>query len=299
MNAFAASARHEALNIRRSRTAHILLWVFVGMVLVSSLIGWITNRTVTGVFDRIRAEGLTSQPNPFTGVSPLTYERNTVIYVLLIGALMAVVLGAQASLRDRKSGTSALVLSRPVGTASRLLGQLAGIGAVLGVVLGGSVGASWVVLGIIDAAPLGPEHTLRLLAFAALSWVLLMAFAVLGMLTGLVSRSETTALLVSFVLWSAIAFVVPQLGTAARPVTLLGPVPHPAATGGWFDAVAAVTGPLAVTEQYKRAAGVLLQDRNAQAGDWTGALVVAAALLILVLVLAVTPRRRLRRPLDE
>lgn len=46
-----------------------------------------------------------------------------VIYVLLIGSLMAIVLGAQATLRDRKESTADLVLSRPVGSASRLLEQ--------------------------------------------------------------------------------------------------------------------------------------------------------------------------------
>ena len=44
-------------------------------------------------------------------MSPLYYARNAVIYVLLIGSLMAIVLGVQATVRDRKASTVDLVLS--------------------------------------------------------------------------------------------------------------------------------------------------------------------------------------------
>jgi ABC-2 type transport system permease protein len=299
MNPVLASARHEVLSTWRSRTAHILLYVFIGMVLVSSFIGWTTNRTVTSVYDQISAEGLTDQPNPFLNASPLNYARNAIIYVILIGALMAMVIGAQSTLRDRKAGTSALVLSRPISTVARLFGQLAGSALVLAAVLAISFFASWVSIGIIDGAVLGPEGSARLTAFALLSWVLLLGFLIIGMLAGLVSRNETSALLVPFVIWSAVAFVLPQIGTAARPVALLNPVPHPPATGGYFDVVAAITSPFAITEQFKRASGDLLQDRLANPGDvWASAYIVAFFVLMLVILL-VTPRDRLRRPLDD
>jgi ABC-2 type transport system permease protein len=299
VNPVLASARHEVLSTWRSRTAHILLYVFIGMVLVSAFIGWATNRTVTSVYDQISADGMTDQPNPFLDASPLNYARNAIIYVILIGALMAMVLGAQSTLRDRKAGTSPLVLSRPVGTVSRLFGQLAGIAAVLAAVLAVSFLASWISIGIIDGAVLGPEATLRLTGFALLSLLLLLGFVIIGMLSGMVSRNETTALLVPFVIWSAIAFVLPQIGTAARPVALLNPVPHPPATGGYFDVVAAITSPFAITEQFKRASGDLLEDRLANPGDlWASSYILGFFALMLVILL-VTPRNRLRRPLDD
>jgi ABC-2 type transport system permease protein len=299
MNGVLASARHEVLSTWRSRTAHLLLYVFIGMVLVSAFIGWATNRTVTSVYDQISADGMTDQPNPFVDASPLNYAKNAIIYVILIGALMAMVLGALSALRDRKAGTSSLVLSRPISTVARLFGQLSGTALVLAAVLAVSFGLSWISIGIIDGAALGPEQSLRLIAFAALSWVLLLAFVIIGMLAGLVSRNETTALLVPFVIWSAIAFVLPQIGTAARPVALLNPVPHPPATGGYFDVVAAITSPFAVTEQFKRASGDLLQDRLANPGDVWGSAFIVAFLAVMLAILLVTPRNRLRRPLDD
>jgi len=299
VNTFLVSARHEMLNTRRARTAHPLVVVFIGMVIVSSAIGWVTNQTVTGVYEKVVADGLTTAPNPFTDVTPLYYARNAVIYVLLIGSLMAIVLGVQATLRDRKAGTIDLVLSRPVGPVSRLLGQLAGLSVVLAAVIGISFLVSWIVICVINGAPLGWADTGRVVVFGLLSWVLVTTFALLGMLTGLRSRQETTALLVPFVIWSAVAFVLPQIGTAARPVSLLNPVPAVSPTGGSFDALATITGPLSVTEQFKRASSIILRDTTVT-GDATSSFLVLLAFLVgMTVVVLATPRSGMRRGLNE
>jgi ABC-2 type transport system permease protein len=299
VNTFLVSAGHEMLNTRRARTAHLLLIVFVGMVIASSVIGWVTNQTVTGVYEKVVADGLTTAPNPFAGVTPLYYARNAVIYVLLIGSLMAIVLGAQATLRDRKAATVDLVLSRPVGSSARLLGQLAGLGVVLAALIGISFSVSWIIIGIINGAPLGWADTGRVILFGLLSWVLLTTFALLGMLTGLRSKQETTALLVPFVIWSAVAFVLPQLGTAARPVSLLNPVPALGSTGGYFDIVSTITGPLSLTEQFKRASSIILQDTTVTGDATSSILILLAFLAVMTVIVVATPRSRLRSGLHE
>lgn len=300
MNTLLTSARHEILCTVRARVALLLLVVFLGMVSVSSVIGWITNTTVTRVYEKILADGLTAAPNPFAAVSPLYYARNSVIYVVLIGALMTIIVGVQATLRDRKSAVTDLVLSRPVNTVLRLLGQLLGLGAVIAAALAASTVISWSCISVISGTPLGVDPSLRLLGFAALSWVLMMIFAVLGMLTGLYSRKETTALLVPFVIWSAIAFVLPQIGTAARPVALLNPVPALPTPGSTsFDVVAALTSPFAITEQFKRAASLVLRDDSVTGSPLLSILVLAAVLVVMTWIVLVTPRRILRKSLNE
>ncbi|MDJ0337961.1 ABC transporter permease [Cryobacterium sp. PH31-O1] len=300
MNTILTSARHEILCTLRARVALLLLVVFLGMVSLSSLIGWITNTTVTRVYEKILADGLTTAPNPFAAVSALYYSRNSVIYVVLIGALMAIILGVQATLRDRKSATADLVLSRPVNTVQRLIGQFLGLGAVIAAVLAASTVISGASISIIMGAPLGLDPSVRLIGFAALSWALMMIFALLGMLTGLYSRKETTALLVPFVIWSAIAFVLPQIGTAARPVALLNPVPALASPGrGSFDLIGAVTGPFTITEQFKRAASIVLRDDSVTGSPWLSILLLVAVLIAMTWIVVVTPRRTLRSGLNE
>ncbi|TFB92705.1 ABC transporter permease [Cryobacterium sp. HLT2-28] len=300
MTTLLTSARHEVLCILRAGVALLLLAVFLCMVSLSSVIGWITNTTVTRVYEKVLTDGLTTAPNPFTAVSPLYYARNSVIYVVLIGALLAIVLGVQSTLRDRKSTTSDLVLSRPVNTISRLAGTLVGLGVVIAAVLLLSTVISWGSISIIVGAPLGPDPSLRLAVFAALSWALMMIFALLGMLTGLHSRKETTALLVPFVVWSAVTFVLPQIGANARPVALLNPVPALITTGtNSFDLVGAITGPFAITEQFKRAAGIALQDESLTGSPTASIVLLGAFLMAMTWIVLATSRRQLRSGLNE
>ena len=299
MNGFWTSARHEVLSITRARIALLLLMVFVGMVSVSAIIGWITTRTVTSVYEGILAAGLTAAPNPFTDVAPLYYARNSAIYVVLIGCLMAIVLGAQATLRDRKQGTSILVLTRPLAIQARLLGQRAGIGLVLATVSLVSTLISWVSIAIITGTPLGGDLTARLVGFAGTSWLLLMVFAIIGMISGLFARRESTAFLVPFVVWSGITFVLPQLGSAARPVALLNPVPAVPVAGDSFSVLSALTGPLAITEQFKTTASVLLQNDLVVGSAGAGVLVLAIFLLAGLIAITVIPRRKIRSALHD
>lgn len=224
--------------------------------------------------------------------------RNAIIYVTLIGALLAIVMGAQATLRDRKAGTSGLVLSRPVAGVARLCGQFAGVGTVLAGVLALSMMLTWTIISAIVGAVLGVDATLRLIGFGALSWLLLAIFVLLGMLAGLRSRREASALLVPFVVWSLLAFVVPQIGTAARPVSLLNPVPAVVSSGSGFELAATITGPLSVTEQFKRLSGLLLQDATVTGSPAVTLTTMAVTFLLIFIVVLLTPRAVFLRGLN-
>jgi ABC-2 type transport system permease protein len=296
---FAATARHELRSTHRERTPQALLVVFLGMVASSSFIGWLTHRTVTRVWEETRADGLTRAANPFTDVSALYYAANVVIYVVLIGALLAIALGTTSALRGRTSGTLDLVLSRPVDTRAYLAGKLAGTAGWLGAVVVVAAVVNWLSIAVILGGVLGVEDTLRLAGFYGLAWLFLVAFLLLGLLSGIYSRRETTALLVPIATWSVLAFVLPQLGTAARPVSLLNPVPAAPAEGGVFDVVHSLLGPFSLTEQFKTASGVLLGNDRVE-GSATGAVLsIVLALVLGGALLLSTPRGRLRSGLRE
>lgn len=156
-----------------------------------------------------------------------------------------------------------------MSTAARLLGQLAGLGVVPAAVISISSSVSWVIISIINGEPLGWADSGRVVLFGLLSWVLLTTFALLGMLTGIRSKQETTALLVPFVIWSAVAFVP------------------------------AITGPLSVTEQFKRASSIILQNTTVT-GDATSSILIRPAFLaVMTVIVLATPRHRMRSGLNE
>ena len=293
------TARHEWVSARREQLPRALLVVFLGMVSLSALIGWLTNRTVTQVYEQTRADGLTTAANPFTGVSPLFYVRNTVIYLVLIGALLAIVLGATSALRGRAAGTADLVLTRPVGRVGYLVGVLAGAAGWLGVVLAAAAAISWAVTAVLSGGALGVVDTVRLAAFFALSWLFLLVFVVLGMLSGFLGRRTTTALLVPIAGWAVLTFVVPQLGTAATPVSLLNPVPAVAVEGGPFALAHTLLGPLALTEHFKATSAALLRNDLVTGGAVAGVAAIVIALAAVTVLLLLVPRNRLRSALDD
>lgn len=300
MNGFTASIRHEFLCTVRARMSQLLLAVFIGMVAISVIIGWAGRSTVGAVYRQIAAQGLTRAPNPFAGIPALYYAHNAVIYVVLIGALLAILLGVEATVRDRKAATSVLVLSRPVGRAGRLLGQFAALSGVLAVALAFGTVISWAGIGMITGGVLGQDATLRLAAFWLVSSVFLASFALIGMLAGIHCNKETTALLAPFIAWSVITFVLPQLGTAARPVALLNPVPAlPPTPGAAASAINAFVGPLSITEQFKTVAGVLLRNPSTTGSVIEGIVVLGVFLVVLATLILLTPRQRLRSSLND
>jgi ABC-2 type transport system permease protein len=299
MTAVLTMARQELVALRRERLPLVLLIVFVVMVSVSSLIGWLTNTTVSSVWQKTVQAGLTQAPNPFAYVSPLYYARNTVIYLVLIGALMAIVVGVGSTMRDRKARTLDLVLSRPISVPAYLLGKLVGIGAWLAMILATVAVISWVSISLITTGPLPAGDSLRLAGFYAVAWVLLLAFVTLGMLSGIYTSRETTALLVPISIWSIVAFVLPQIGTSANPVSLLNPVPSVIVPGGAFDTLNTVLSPLSVTEEFKTASGLILGNPEVTGSLPLSLFVIVLAFAVGAIVLLATNRDRIRGALRD
>lgn len=293
------AARQEIKSLRREKLAQALLIVFVGMVSLSSFIGWLTNKNVTGIWQKVKDQGLTAAPNPFAHVPALYYLRNTVIYLVLIGALLAIVLGVASIIRDRKAHTADLILTRPINSRSYLLGKLMGIGLWLTTILGFVTLISWTSIALIIGKAPAFGDSLRLVAFFSISLIFLLGFVLLGMICALYSSRETNALLLPISLWSIVTFVLPQLGTADHPVSLLNPVPAIANQGGAFSILNSIFSPLSTTEQFKKASSSILGNTDFMGSPTVSITVLALALMIGTFVLLTSKRDRLRGTLDE
>jgi ABC-2 type transport system permease protein len=299
VNGFRATVQQELIGSSRERMPQALLVVFLGMVSVSSLIGWISNRTVTEVYENVRDAGLTTAENPFTHVSPLSYARNDVIYIVLIGALLAIVLGVSSILRGRKARIMDLVLSRPIDVRAYLMAKLTGMSIWIALIMLAGAVIGWASISTIYGRPLSLDDTLRLLAFFGISWLFLQVWVVLGMVSALYSGRETTALLVPIIAWSVVTFVAPQLGTAALPVSLLNPVPAIPVGGGPFATVHSILGPISLGEDLKTAGGALLRNDAVTGNAGLAVVGITIALAFGVALLLATRRERLRSELRE
>ncbi len=294
-------ARLELKTAGRERSAQALLAVFLGMVLVSSFIGWSAHHTVMSIYDETLRQTGHHLANPFAGASPLEPVKNTVIYIVLIGALLAIISGVRSSVRDRRAHVVDLILTRPLTAPSFVAGKLLGVHGWLGLVLAAASLLSWISVWVVAGRPLSLAYSGYLAVFFVLAWLFLLPFTALGLVAGARSRHEANALLAPILFWVALTFVVPQLGTAENPSALLNPVTaRPVSTGPLFQANRLLLQPLSLTEHFKHASSLLLRLPNAGAGSaWADLAVLLLGVSLGLAALTLVTRAALRRPLYE
>ena len=258
MMVFKAAFKHELLSSLRSKSPQLVVTVFLVLTSISSIIGWLTVRNVTKIYNDIVSQNLTKAPNPFTNVPSLYYMRDSVIYVVLIGSLMSIILGAQASLRDRKSNANELIKTRNVNLVHRILGQLSAIASIIVLLEIVALLTSFILIWVIQKTPLNIGAIFSLLGYGAVSALLMVALAAIGFTFGTISKSEESSLLYPIVGWAVITFTIPQIITSTHPVALLNPTPAISTGTGLAQNVINGISPLAVMENFKAIANAIL-----------------------------------------
>jgi ABC-2 type transport system permease protein len=255
---FKAAFKHELLSSFRSKSPQLVVTVFLVLTSISSIIGWLTVRNVTKIYNNIVSQNLTTAPNPFINVPSLYYMRDSVIYVVLIGSLMAIILGAQASLRDRKSNANEVIKTRNVNLVHRILGQLSAVGSIIILLEIIALLTSFISIWVIQKTPLNIGAISSLLGYGAISAILMIAIAAIGFAFGSISKTEESSLLYPIVGWAVITFTIPQIITSTHPVALLNPTPAVSTGTGLAQSVINGISPLAVMENFKAIANAIL-----------------------------------------
>lgn len=269
-------ARHEIQSMFREKTFILLLAVFAAMTLASAYIGWSSQHTIDQVYtaaaEQMRQSGKVAPSSPIADYPHLALLKNMIIYVILIGGLLAISTGYAAGMRERKAGVLKLLFSRPISKEDFLLGKLLGISFVLAAVM--------LLAAIISAVSsavlvnLNAQDMIHLFSFYGFSLVYLLGFAFIGFCSALVKEDEVMALLIPIIFWIAITFVLPQLTSALYPTGSLNPtmpqtdILNSPTLQTMQDAVY----PFSISEHYKEAAATFLNinaigtDAPAQSG---------------------------------
>jgi ABC-type transport system involved in multi-copper enzyme maturation permease subunit len=97
MNSSVMIARHEIQSLFREKTFLLLLVVFTFMTIASAFIGWSSQNTINQVYnvaaEQIRQSGQIPPPSPFASYPHLNLVKNMIIYINLIGGLLAIIAG--------------------------------------------------------------------------------------------------------------------------------------------------------------------------------------------------------------
>lgn len=148
---------------------------------------------------------------------PLQLLRGSIEYLEIIGAILAVVVGYLSIAKEKGNNTLQLILTRPIGRVSFIMGKIAGNTILL------ASAAAIAFLGIYAAVELiggvqltGLETTKLFLSFIFSSLYLLIFFCLSATFT-LLFRSPTNALIVAFVIWLLFVLIIPQIGDTMDP----------------------------------------------------------------------------------
>ena len=263
----ATVASHQVLSLRRQRVFLAMLATLLTMTALAGVLGWSSHQTIVRVYDEavklLASTGKPAPPNPFLLKPTLSLLSNMVVYIPLIGALLALIVGHLSIVDDETNGTGRLVFSRQISRTSYVLGKIASAAVVLAVVLAASLLVSIAAVLIVNRTIAGTDLG-RLLLFYGLSWLYLMVFALIGMVTVLMTRRRSIALLSAMGAWLVITFVVPQFTSGLRPTQSLNPITDPASTSQTFFKITSKLRPYSVVEQYKQASGRILQTAPAE-----------------------------------
>jgi ABC-type transport system involved in multi-copper enzyme maturation permease subunit len=287
-------AAQQLTVLRRQHTVVTVVAVLVGVTVLAGVIGWSSAATITRVYDQavvlLASQGRPAPPDPLGLKPPLSLLSNMTIYVPVVGALLAIVVGHLSLSDEQTSGVARLLHSRLLTRRDYLLGKLVAVSGLLTAALAASLLVSGVSLVVVNGVFPTPDQLLRLLGFYGLSLLYLVVFALVAMVAVLLTRRRSLALLSALGVWLVVTFVVPQFTSGLRPTASLNPLSVPTGTSQTFFDLTSRVRFLSLSEDFKDASGQVLatttgQPATAALGQVVPLLVAAAALAGLALVL--------------
>lgn len=281
-------ASHQVLSLRRQRILTLSFATLVGVTVLAGVLGWSSHQTIVGVYDEavklLATRSMGAPPNPFLLKPVLAMFSNMVIYITMIGALVAVILGHVTIADDEANGIGRLVFSRQVTRVHYAIGKLAAAAVVLAAVLTACAVLSGAALALVNRTVPSASDVGRLAGFYVFSWVYLMLFVTVGMVTVLIARRRSLGLLSAIGVWLVVTFVFPQFTSGLRPTQSLNPIVDPVSTSQAFFRVTARARPYSISEQFKEASGRILATAPHETIWDTTRRILPIAVLLAVLV---------------
>jgi ABC-2 type transport system permease protein len=215
MNVTLKIAKKEITDALRNKLFLITLGLLLLLTVVSIILASIQVRAAMSEYNNsvgfLKAMGKTELP-PAPNLNPLAASKGFVNYLGMIGALLAMILGNNAIVKERRSGTLKLLLSRPVFRDSLLNGKLLGNLGILALISALVGMITYVSLLLIGNVSLSGNEITRMIFFFIMSFLYMAFFLILAVTLSLVSSNGNKALLTTIILWLILAFVFPQIG---------------------------------------------------------------------------------------
>ena len=144
--------------------------------------------------------------------SPLMMGFNSLSIMFgSIGALVAIVLGFDAIVRERKSGSLNVLMTHPVYRDNVITGKLVGLMAALGMVIVVAVAVPVGIMFSVSGISVNPEELGRIIVYVGLVFLLLSIYLALGVTTSTFCKEPSNSLVYSLAVWVVLGTLLMQL----------------------------------------------------------------------------------------
>ena len=205
----------EIKDALRNKLFLIILGLLLLLCIVSITLGSLQVRSSMNTYNSsiqlLKSMGKTHLP-PKPDLNPLSVSKDFVTYLGIIGALLAITLGNNSILKERKSGTLKLLLSRPVFRDTLINGKLLGNISILALISILTFLITYLSMGVIGGVFLSGNETLRLTIFFIMGFFYMVVFLSLAVTLSLLANNGNKMLLITIILWLVFAFIFPQIG---------------------------------------------------------------------------------------
>lgn len=145
-------------------------------------------------------------------LSPLMMGFQSFTYLFgSTGALVAIILGFDAIVRERKSGSLNVLMTHPVYRDNVITGKLVGMMAALGLVIVAAVAVPVGIMLSVSGISVNPEEFSRIMVYAALVFLLLLTYLALGIATSTFSKEPSNSLVYSIAVWVVLGTLLFQI----------------------------------------------------------------------------------------
>lgn len=159
----------------------------------------------------LKSLGKTNLPDA-PNLNPLSSSKSFVNYIGLLGALLAIVLGNSAIVKEKRSGTLKLILSRQIFRDNFLNGKVLGNMLLLFFITLFTFIISLGSVALISTAALTAGDIGRMFMFFLMSFLYMTFFLILGIFLAVTIPNGNKALLITVIIWLVISFILPQIG---------------------------------------------------------------------------------------
>ncbi|KCZ71023.1 ABC-type transport system involved in multi-copper enzyme maturation, permease component [Candidatus Methanoperedens nitroreducens] len=205
-NVFVVAQKEFADSIWSPRF-YLILGIFMIALLVN---GYQAGQNISGMSGRF-----------FAGLSPLTMGfMGFASQMSLLGPLIAIVLGFDAIVKERKSGSLNVLLTHPVYRDQVITGKLIGMMVTLGLVVVIAVGASVGVMLGVSGITVSVELISRIAVFMMLAFLFMLGYLALSVAASTFTKESSDSLIYSIAVWLVLGLLLGMVAyTAAGIIT--------------------------------------------------------------------------------